>query len=149
MATPGLVAMHGHSLVAVSGGYTLAAVSRLLWSQSTGSRVCGLQQLQHVDSVAVAHGLSCPHSMWDLPRPGIKPVSPALAGGFLTARPPEKYKLGFLILLFYCWKYSLCSKEGEKLHSDFYKIWSCLLGWVWTKKAFSTKAACRSKEGIK
>ena len=90
MATLGLVAMHGHSLVAVSGGYALAAVSRLLWSRSTGSRVCGLQQLQHVDSVAVAHGLSCPHSMWDLPRPGIKPVSPALAGGFLTTGPPGK-----------------------------------------------------------
>ena len=28
--------------------------------------------------------------MWDLPGPGIKPVSPALAGGFLTTVPPEK-----------------------------------------------------------
>ena len=28
--------------------------------------------------------------MWDLPRPGIKPVSPALAGGFLTTAPPGK-----------------------------------------------------------
>ena len=26
--------------------------------------------------------------MWDLPGPGIKPVSPALAGGFLTTAPP-------------------------------------------------------------
>ena len=25
--------------------------------------------------------------MWDLPGPGIKPVSPALAGGFLTTAP--------------------------------------------------------------
>ena len=29
-------------------------------------------------------------SMWDLPRPGIKPVSPELPGGFLTTGPPEK-----------------------------------------------------------
>ena len=29
-------------------------------------------------------------SMQDLPRPGIKPVSPALAGGFLTTAPPGK-----------------------------------------------------------
>ena len=29
-------------------------------------------------------GLVAPHSMWDLPGPGIEPVSPALAGGFLT-----------------------------------------------------------------
>ena len=28
--------------------------------------------------------------MWDLPRPGLEPVSPALAGGFLTAAPPGK-----------------------------------------------------------
>ena len=28
--------------------------------------------------------------MWDLPGSGIKPVSPALAGGFLTLVPPGK-----------------------------------------------------------
>ena len=28
--------------------------------------------------------------MWDLPGPGLKPVSPALAGGFLTTAPPGK-----------------------------------------------------------
>ena len=28
--------------------------------------------------------------MWDLPRPGLEPVSPALAGGFLTTAPPGK-----------------------------------------------------------
>ena len=28
--------------------------------------------------------------MWDLPGPGVEPVSPALAGGFLTTAPPEK-----------------------------------------------------------
>ena len=27
--------------------------------------------------------------MWGLPGPGLKPVSPALAGGFLTTAPPE------------------------------------------------------------
>ena len=26
--------------------------------------------------------------MWDLPGPGIEPVSPALAGGFFTTEPP-------------------------------------------------------------
>ena len=31
------------------------------------------------------HGLSCSAcSMWDLPRPGVKPVSPVLADGFVT-----------------------------------------------------------------
>ena len=28
--------------------------------------------------------------MWDLPGPGLEPVSPALAGGFLTTEPPRK-----------------------------------------------------------
>ena len=28
--------------------------------------------------------------MWDLPRPGLKPVSPSLAGRFLTTVPPGK-----------------------------------------------------------
>ena len=30
--------------------------------------------------------------MWNLPQPGIKPVSPAIAGGFLTTGPPGKFK---------------------------------------------------------
>ena len=34
--------------------------------------------------------------MWDLPRPGLEPVSPALAGRFSTTAPPGKpMKLGF------------------------------------------------------
>ena len=28
--------------------------------------------------------------MWDLPRPGVKPMSPALASKFLTTEPPAK-----------------------------------------------------------
>ena len=28
--------------------------------------------------------------MWDLPGPGLEPVCPALAGGFLTTAPPGK-----------------------------------------------------------
>ena len=31
--------------------------------------------------------------MWDLPGPGLEPVSPALAGGFLTTVPPGKSHL--------------------------------------------------------
>ena len=30
------------------------------------------------------------HSMWDLPRPGLEPMSPALAGRFSTTAPPGK-----------------------------------------------------------
>ena len=35
--------------------------------------------------------------MWDLPSPGIEPMTPALAGGFLTTEPPEKPILLFLL----------------------------------------------------
>ena len=41
-----------------------------------------------------------PRGMWDLPGPGIEPVSPALAGGFLTTAPPGKPPNDFLIDLF-------------------------------------------------
>ena len=34
--------------------------------------------------------------MWDLPRPGLEPVSPALAGRFSTTAPPGKPPKYFL-----------------------------------------------------
>ena len=37
--------------------------------------------------------------MWDLPGPGLEPVSPALAGGFLTTAPPGKPLKFYLILI--------------------------------------------------
>ena len=37
--------------------------------------------------------------MWDLPRPGLEPVSPALAGRFSTTAPPGKPNSIFLIKL--------------------------------------------------
>ena len=55
-----------------------------------------------VDSLVVEHRLqtcrlsSCGsrahllRGMWDLPRPGLEPVSPALAGRFSTTAPPGK-----------------------------------------------------------
>ena len=35
-------------------------------------------------------------SMWDPPRPGLEPVSPALAGRFSTTAPPGKPPRGYL-----------------------------------------------------
>ena len=34
--------------------------------------------------------------MWDLPGPGLEPVSPALAGGFLITVPPGKPEAAIL-----------------------------------------------------
>ena len=36
--------------------------------------------------------------MWDLPRPGLEPVFPALAGGFSTTAPPGKPPTKYNIL---------------------------------------------------
>ena len=62
-----------------------------------GLQVRGFQQLQHADSVVAARRLSSCGTrayllrvMWDPPRPGLEPVSPALAGGFPTTAPPRK-----------------------------------------------------------
>ena len=39
------------------------------------------------------------HGMWDLPGPGLEPVSPALAGGFsTTAAPGRPLRVSFLLL---------------------------------------------------
>ena len=39
--------------------------------------------------------------MWDLPRPGLEPVSPALAGRFSTTAPPGKPQLYFLLIFLF------------------------------------------------
>ena len=70
----------GFSLV-MSGGYSS------LWCagfslQSTDSRCAGF-------SSCGAQAEMLP-GMWDLPGPGIEPMSPALAGRFLTTVPPRK-----------------------------------------------------------
>ena len=66
-------------------------------SHCSGFCCCGARALGARASVVVARGLgSCgtrgqlPSGMWDLPRPGLEPMSPALAGGFLSTVPPGK-----------------------------------------------------------
>ena len=50
---------------------------------------CGSRALEHrLSSCGTQAHLIC--GMWDVPGPGIEPVSPALAGGFLTTAPPGK-----------------------------------------------------------
>ena len=39
------------------------------------------------------------HGMWDLPRPGLEPVSPALAGRFSTTAPPGKPLYYYFLIL--------------------------------------------------
>ena len=54
-----------------------------------GLSSCGSRALERRLSSCGARA-SLLHSMWDLPGPGLEPVSPALAGGFSTTVPPGK-----------------------------------------------------------
>ena len=54
-----------------------------------GLSSCGLRALERrLSSCSARAQLLC--SMWDLPGPGLEPVSSSSAGGFLTAAPPGK-----------------------------------------------------------
>ena len=87
------------SLVAASRGYSLLRCmgfsSRwLLLLRNMGSRrasfsSCGSRPLERRLSSCGARAQLL-RSMWDLPGPGIEPVSPALAGGLPTTAPPGK-----------------------------------------------------------
>ena len=58
----------------------------LLWSTSALA-VPGLPELRLTSCSTQTWLLQ---GMWDLPRPGIKPMSPAFAGRFFTTKPPGK-----------------------------------------------------------
>ena len=93
------VAAHRLPLVAASGGYSSLRCVRfslrwLLLLCSTDSKCvafssCGLRAPECRLSSCGAWAQLL-HGMWDLPGPGLEPMSPALAGGFLTTAPPVK-----------------------------------------------------------
>ena len=61
-----------------------------------GLSSCGSQTLEHRLSSCGALGFQLPCRVWDLPRSGIEPLSPALAGGLFTTEPPGNLPSGFL-----------------------------------------------------
>ena len=100
------MALHGLSLVAANGA-TLGCSMRAFHCSGFscfGSQALGLKTSVVAACVFSSYGsraLECwlnscgtraslPHNMWDLPGPGIKPVSLTLLGGFLTTGPPGK-----------------------------------------------------------
>ena len=81
----------GFSPVVVSGAYSLTVVcgplktvASVLWSTCSHA---SWFQLQHTGSIVVSKGLSCSRALGNLPKSGIEPVSPALAGRFFTTEP--------------------------------------------------------------
>ena len=76
--------IEGYSLVAVHG-LLISVASLVVEQQALGRadfRNCSSQTLERglssCDSVLIARG------MWNLPRSGMEPASPVLAGGFFT-----------------------------------------------------------------
>ena len=93
------IAACGLSLVVASRGYSSLwcvgfSLRWLLLLRSPGSRhagvcSCGSRALEHrFRSCGSRASLLC--GMWELPGPGLEPLSPALAGRFLTTAPPGK-----------------------------------------------------------
>ena len=87
--------------------------------------------------------------MWDLPGPGLKPVSPAMAGGFSTTAPPGKSHLAY----FYSpWKeYTLGSTSSQELFCGCCSCCAVFVGRVFnTFERDSTEASLKLdlKEGL-
>ena len=59
------------------------------------------------------------HCLWDLPRPGIQPVSPALAGRFISTAPPGKSSVLCTQLCPTLCDLMDCSPPGASVHGAF------------------------------
>ena len=76
------VSVRGPSLVVASGGPPFIAVRRPL--------TVAVHRLQTRRLSSCGSRAQLLRVMWDLPRPGLEPVSPALAGRLSTTVPPGK-----------------------------------------------------------
>ena len=86
-----------HSLAATSRGYSLVKAPGLLFVVAS---LVAEHRFQGSEASVAASGLSCTVACGVLvPRPGIEPVSPELAGGFSTTGPPGKSQEKFFIYL--------------------------------------------------
>ena len=81
------VSVRGLSLVAASRGHSSSRCAGLSLSQPLLLAEHRLQTRRLSSCGSRAQPL---RGMWDLPRPGLEPVSPALAGRFSTTAPPGK-----------------------------------------------------------
>ena len=75
--------------------------------------------------------------MWDPPRPGIKPMSPALAGGFLTTGPPGNFHFAdfyysYNVAFFF---FNILTSTCAWLNNVFFSFWT-LHKWSYTDCIF-------------
>ena len=67
-------------------------------------------------------------SMWDLPRPGLEPMSPALAGRFSTTAPPGKpHPLIFSLYVSLSLKWVTCRQRIYRSYFCIHSAGLCLL----------------------
>ena len=81
------VSVRGLSPVAASGGHSSSRCAGLF---TIAASLVAEHRLQTCRLSSCGSRDSLLHGMWDLPRPGLEPVSPALAGRFSTTAPPGK-----------------------------------------------------------
>ena len=80
------VSVWGLSLVVASGGHSSSPCAGL----SLSWPLVAEYRLQTCRLSSCGPRAQLLRGMWDLPRPGLEHVSPALAGRFSTTAPPEK-----------------------------------------------------------
>ena len=90
MAVLGLRFVRGLSPVAASGGPLFIAVRGPL---TIAASLVVEHRLQTRRLSSCGSRAQLLHGMWDLPRPGLQPMSPALAVRFSTTAPPGKPNL--------------------------------------------------------
>ena len=66
--------------------------------------------------------------MWDLPRPGLEPVSPALAGRFSTTAPPGKPNVSIFVSLF-LHSPVISARALRLMMKDLYIVLDIILTW--------------------
>ena len=98
------IAVHGLLIVVASRCRAWALGTQASVVVARGLSSCGLRALEHRLS-SCGERAQLLHGMWDLPRPGFEPVSPALVGGLLTTVPPGKSwcSILFVLLSLVCW----------------------------------------------
>ena len=79
-------------LLAVLGLFSSFTVCCSVWASHRGSFSCG-SQAQEYGLSSYETWAELLHGTWNLPGPGIKPLSPALVGGFLFTELPGKSDL--------------------------------------------------------
>ena len=98
------VCVRGLSVVAASGGHYSSWCAGLSLSRPLVAE--HRLQTRRLSSCGSQAQLLC--GMWDLPRAGLEPMSPALAGGLSTTAPPGKPLFVWFCFYHFSWVLFVC-----------------------------------------